>query len=38
MENNNKVDKYQRIVILVLLMIVIIAAVILKTVDISCHK
>lgn len=38
MENNNKVDKYQRIVILVLLMIVIIPAVILNTVDISPHK
>lgn len=38
MENNNKVDKYQRIVILVLLMIVIIPATILNTVDISPHK
>ena len=38
MENNNKVDKYQRIVILVLLMIVIIPAIILNTVDISHHK
>ena len=38
MENNNKVYKYQRIVILVLLMIVIIPAVILNTVDISPHK
>ena len=38
MENNNKVDKYQRIVILVLLMIVIIPAIILNTVDISPHK
>ena len=38
MENNNKVDKYQRIVILVLLMIVIIPAAILNTVDISPHK
>ena len=38
MENNNKVYKYQRIVILVLLMIVIIPAIILNTVDISPHK
>ena len=38
MENNNKVDKYQRIIVLVLLMIVIIPAIILNTVDISPHK
>ena len=38
MENNNKVDKYQRIIVLVLLMIVIIPAIILNTVDISHHK
>ena len=38
MENNNKVYKYQSIVILVILMIVIIPAVILNTVDISPHK
>ena len=38
MENNNKVDKYQGIIVLVLLMIVIIPAIILNTVDISPHK
>ena len=38
MENNNKVDKYQRIIVLVLLMIVIIPAIILNAVDISPHK
>ena len=38
MENNNKVDKYQRIVILVLLMIVIITAIILNKEYISPHK
>ena len=38
MENNNKVYKYQSIVILAILMIVIIPAVILNTVDISPHK
>ena len=35
MENSNKVDKYQGIIVLVLLMIVIIPAIILNTVDIS---
>ena len=34
MENSNKVDKYQGIIVLVLLMIVIIPAIILNTVDI----
>ena len=38
MENSNKVDKYQGIIVLVLLMIVIIPAIILNTVDISPHK
>ena len=33
MENSNKVDKYQGIIVLVLLMIVIIPAIILNTVD-----
>ena len=35
MENSNKVDKYQGIIVLVLLMIVIIPAIILNTVDIE---
>lgn len=38
MEDNNKVNKYQRIVVSVLLLIVVIPTIILNTVDFSKHK
>ena len=38
MENDNKIDKYQRIVVLIFLIIVAIPTVILNTVDFSPHK